>query len=145
MSSKYDKGNELYKAGVTVEYLQITRNRSSLRNILLLVLCVGLSLCIVILLERNACGHRPGPWSEPPYPPDIFPLGAIVTGAALVIHIMTARIISATTIRELWQNKQGLLLISPGGYTLETHTTRGRGAGPGILPLLGWRIGYPGF
>lgn len=61
MSSKYDKGNELYKARVTVEYLQITRNRSSLRNILLLVLCVGLSLCIVMLLEINACGHTPGP------------------------------------------------------------------------------------
>ena len=60
---------------------------------------------------------------------------SVMDGRALVVLIMTARYPSATAIRKLGENK-GLLPTGPGNYTATQRVL-----GPGLLLLLGLRVG----
>ena len=60
---------------------------------------------------------------------------SVMDGRALVVLIMTARYPSATAIRKLGENK-GLLPTGPGNYTATQRIL-----GPGLLLLLGLRVG----
>lgn len=95
--------------------------------------CICLILSMVMLSARNAWGSPgslPVPWvlttqTALPPTPSLPPRATVVSAPALVL-ILTAGCVSATTIRELWDNKvcysqilEGTL--HPGGHTVRSQ------------------------